>query len=420
MSNQYINRVNGIHIQDTELKNNVIEKTNTKEYTPTGDYNPATKKYVDDKTEILPVKNNYVIFEDAVPTPKTSETSTYGAVDVKQYAFDNLQNEDMISSAIKYNLSITFNDGTNDITKDLILENIYNGNAYYVDEDISLSLDYIEKEHSICIAVNKEPDLSPCDILKATARYDCYVNLLQNYHIQSIDYNKIESIPTTLENLRRGSLHALQDIKYYNLHDNMFIWDGNKINERLDESSGVKQNEFVSDTSTGGYSIKVKQKDGEGIGFGQHISINNSDHIVISAGIGEDVIIKVYNSDTKELIDTLNYTDAYGYNMLTIDKYYLNGVNNIFIAFTVKDSIQNFYNNAYIMDIVVYYQKSFLRKNEILTKTNTKEYIPTGDYNPATKKYVDDKISSSTAGTIDETDLDTILTDIYGFTDTTK
>ena len=37
-----------------------------------------------------------------------------------------------------------------------------------------------------------------------------------------------------------------------------------KINERLDESSGVKQNEFVSDISTGGYSIKVKQKDGEG------------------------------------------------------------------------------------------------------------------------------------------------------------
>ena len=59
-------------------------------------------------------------------------------------------------------------------------------------------------------------------------------------------------------------------------------------------------------------------------------------------------------------------------------------------------------------------------KNNVIEKTNTKEYTPTGDYNPATKKYVDDKISSSTAGTIDETDLDTILTDIYGFTDTTK
>ena len=34
------------------------------------------------------------------------------------------------------------------------------------------------------------------------------------------------------------------------------------------------------------------------------------------------------------------------------------------------------------------------------------------------RKIVNDKISS--AGTIDETDLDTILTDIYGFTDTTE
>ena len=113
-----------------------------------------SKDYVDDKTEILPVKNNYIIFEDAVPrlmedaVPRLMEdtVSTYiiGG-EFKNYIFDSLQNEDMISSAIKYNLSITFNDGTNDITKDLILENIYNSNVHYEDEDILLSLEYIEK-----------------------------------------------------------------------------------------------------------------------------------------------------------------------------------------------------------------------------------------------------------------------------------
>lgn len=50
MSKTYVNRVNGIPFQDTELKNNVIEKDNTTEYIPTEDYNPATKKYVDDLT----------------------------------------------------------------------------------------------------------------------------------------------------------------------------------------------------------------------------------------------------------------------------------------------------------------------------------------------------------------------------------
>lgn len=34
----------------------------------------------------------------------------------------------------------------------------------------------------------------------------------------------------------------------------------------------------------------------------------------------------------------------------------------------------------------------------LLTKANTKEYTPTSDYNPATKKYVDDAISTSIAG----------------------
>src|SRR6056297_2274659 len=36
------------NINDKADKTNVLEKDNTTEFTPTGDYNPATKKYVDD------------------------------------------------------------------------------------------------------------------------------------------------------------------------------------------------------------------------------------------------------------------------------------------------------------------------------------------------------------------------------------
>ena len=32
--------------------------------------------------------------------------------------------------------------------------------------------------------------------------------------------------------------------------------------------------------------------------------------------------------------------------------------------------------------------------NDVLTKTNTLSYTPDSDYNPATKKYVDDQITS--------------------------
>ena len=36
-----------------------------------------------------------------------------------------------------------------------------------------------------------------------------------------------------------------------------------------------------------------------------------------------------------------------------------------------------------------------LLNNKFLTKTNTTEYTPTDDYNPATKKYVDDTITAA-------------------------
>ena len=50
MVDKYIDKINGIYIQDTELKNNVLEKDNNAEYTPVEDYNPATKRYVDTTT----------------------------------------------------------------------------------------------------------------------------------------------------------------------------------------------------------------------------------------------------------------------------------------------------------------------------------------------------------------------------------
>ena len=50
MVDKYIDKINGIYIQDKELKNNVLEKDNNAEYIPVEDYNPATKRYVDTTT----------------------------------------------------------------------------------------------------------------------------------------------------------------------------------------------------------------------------------------------------------------------------------------------------------------------------------------------------------------------------------
>ena len=359
-------------------------------------YNMATKKYVDDKTEILPVKNNYIIFEDAVPHLMEDIASTYSnnSGGFEYYIFDSLQNEDMIISAVKYNLNVTFNDGTNDRTMDLIIENSLKGGAFCEKDGFAVQVSYSEAYHAIEMILVNANNHTQYSILKATLSCDAYSNLLQNHHIQSINYNKIEKVPGELDGIVNRKYFTLEGKEYYDLYDDLSIWDENKLNERLDENSGVKRNEFFKLLGKDKYTLGIKQKDSEGIGFGQHISIDNSKNVHIVADAGVDVIIKIYNSTTKELIGTLNYCEAGFYKTRIINKDYLNGVTSIFIAFTVKDSTESFYGNTYVNDLIVHYDSSFLVKEEILTKTNTKEYIPIGDYNPATKKYVDEKIAS--------------------------
>lgn len=366
----------------------------SQEGTPTEDKDLTTKKYVDDKTEILPVKNNYIIFEDAVPS-STEVASTYSnSGGFEYYIFDSLQNEDMIISAVKYNLNVTFNDGTNDRTMDLIIENSLKGGAFCEKDGFAVQVSYSEAYHAIEMILVNANNHTQYSILKATLNCDAYSNLLQNHLIQNINYNKIEEVPGELDGIVNRKYFTLEGKEYYDLYDNLSIWDANKFNERLDENSGVKRNEFFKLPGKDNYTMQINQKDSEGIGFGQHISIDNSKNVHIVADAGVDVIIKIYNSTTKELIGTLNYCEAGFYKTRVINKDYLNGVTSIFIAFTVKDSTESFYGNTYVNDLIVHYDSSFLVKEEILTKTNTKEYIPIGDYNPATKKYVDEKIAS--------------------------
>ena len=54
--------------------------------------------------------------------------------------------------------------------------------------------------------------------------------------------------------------------------------------------------------------------------------------------------------------------------------------------------------------------ESLLKKEEILTKANTKEYVPIADYNPATKKYVDDKFAGLQIAQITQAEYDALET----------
>ena len=379
--------------------------------TPTEDKDLVTKKYVDDKTEILPVANKYIIFEDAVPRfmehPPTYGSGGSGGSGINgAYIFDNLQNTDMIVHSAKFNLIISFNDGTEDITKNINVNvNGRTGFTKYVD-DYFVVLEYNEDTNLIMVTVIKSVqtddryDQIPCTVTKATFICILYSNLLQSNAIEDIEYKKITNVPDNLYVLADRRAKALKNEEYYYLYDNSFVWDMNRINERLDENSGVTQN--TSSTTVARRVIQVNQKESEGIGFGQLVPINNNRKVSIFARAGADVILKVYNPNTKELMLTMNFdtNNSFEYTEGYIEKYQLNGINNIFIAFTIKDTPSSYEYQNKVHNLIVTNEYTFLNKGEVLTKSNTKEYTPTGDYNPATKKYVDERTFSREVVTV--------------------
>ena len=332
---------------------------------------------VNDKTEILPVAHKYIIFKDAVPR-LMEDTATYdtGVGINSAYIFDNLQNTDMIVSAVKFNLIISFNDGTEDITKNIIVDvdeqTGFSGyeNNYFVD------LNYNADMNLIVVSVTKEIETDngweeiPCTITKATFICILYSNLLKSNAIEGIKYGKITNVPVELQYLADGRNETLKSKEYYDLYDNSFVWDMNKINERLDENSGVTQNTFA--TTYNGKVIKVNQKDSEGIGFGQLVPITRDRNVAIFVCAQKDVIIKVYNPNTKELIFTMEdiYINSFRYAKYSIPFHKVRNIDNIFIAFTIKDIPTDSFSNNIIYDLMVIDESTFLTKQEVNEKVD--------------------------------------------------
>ena len=342
---------------------NITVPTKTSELTNDSDF--TTKKYIDDKTEILPVANKYVIFEDAVPRLTDNI-----------YIFDNLQNADMIVRAVRFNLIISFNDGTEDITKNITVDTDEQTGFSGYEGDYFIDLNYNADMNSIEASITKDIETEfgweeiPCTVTKATFICILCSGLLKNNVIESIEYKKITNVPIELQYLTDGRNETLRSKEYYDLYDNSFVWDMNKINERLDENSGVTQNTFSS--TYNGKVIKVNQKDSEGIGFGQLVPITRNKNVSIFVRAEQDVIIKVYNPNTKKLIFTMEdiHINSYRYAKYSIPFHKVRDIDNIFIAFTIKDiPTDSFLNNA-IYDLMVIDESTFLTKQEVNEKVD--------------------------------------------------
>lgn len=76
---------------------------------------------------------------------------------------------------------------------------------------------------------------------KVSLSYSYITNLLNDDYLKNIDYSKINNVPYKLDALVNGSIKTLDTGEYASLFDNLFIWDANKMNDKLDSTSGVKR-----------------------------------------------------------------------------------------------------------------------------------------------------------------------------------
>ena len=380
-----------------------------------GDYNSltnaptglATTEYVDNsvasledinkRIEILPIENTHYVIQDGVPASQQNININNGN-EAEAYIFNDEQitiPDDLVLenfadkiSAIKsqsrglLNAVISYNDGTNDITKEVeLIGDNYTSDFEYAEYSdtgsfvIEFGFNFDINKFYIYVGYMTNSMDSPVfyAVKNVTISYNYYSNLIRDEHISDIKYSKISEVPYRLNYLANGMTKTLSIGEYANLFDNLFVWDANKINERLDDASGVKQNVYYN------HNIQIKQKDSEGIGFGQYIPASTMWDYKLFISAGPDVIVKVYQHKTKELLNEIKDFSIGKYKSITVYDD-LNNSDGIFIAFTVKDDVTDFYANTYVSDLVLCKSDGFLTKQEVNDK--------------ATKKYVDDSISS--------------------------
>lgn len=363
---------------------NITVPTKTSELT--NDSGFTTKKYVDDKTEMIPIKNTHYIMRDCVPVSR--QNINIAEIEAEGYIFNDEQittPDDLILgnfedkfSAIAFhstgllNAVISYNDGTNDITKEaeLTISDDEAGFFYteYFESDvfaIAFGFDYSINKFGTYVCYWPEDMEVPTfyEVKNVTISYNYHTNLIHDKYIADINYSKINNIPYQLNYLVDGKMKALSTREYVKLFDNSFIWDANKINDRLDSTSGVKQNIYYN------HNIQIKQKDGEGIGFGQYIPSSTMNEYKLFVSAGKDVIVKVYNRKRKILISELSDFINQEYKEVSISDPFFDS-DGIFIAFTVKDSTKNFYGNTYISDLILCKPNKFLTKQEVNEKVD--------------------------------------------------
>ena len=351
------------------LNNYGLSKTNATEFTPTSDYHPATKKYVDDTVTTL---GDYV--DEQLANIGGSELEVYDL----EIHFSTSSLGAISSSEGKTNLQALVNHAYQ-VKTPIAVNIIYSSSA----EKQSPELFYVVEENTLYTiqdAYNSDTEIKingswtdgVFEISSASRHYKTYGNYLSKTNTTSY---------TPTSNYHPATKQYVDNVA---------------------ASAGEKRYIYL----TGGYDIET--------GYSNDYPYFNTDDLAIIS----EYVTKYYKDSYIDLLPLTiinnknNQSGVKGLaQVITIHNVYeefgtifLNGIAYIPNSVQINGCFDEIHGIGIMLisntwtDGVFTCTRGGFRNEDIggyLSKTNTRSFTPTSDYHPATKKYVDDKITSS-------------------------
>ena len=278
-------------VEVTETLQNYLPIANITEYTPTKDYHPATKKYVDDRFICTDIIENVGVIPKEEMQKCNNGTSRYvSSINFKEFFAD-----------YKYT--------------------VYQGT--YGDKNILIKYD-------------AQYNRMLTDILDTVDRYNITLGF-------NFDNNYMYPF--------NGGASQVKSYQFTNdlvITKNAVLNPSEVYSKGLDEYIGTKENPVLFTEIKNGWNI-----------------------------------VKNYYKWYAE------YENSIPCGTMLVHKHSLG--NNFYITYMNGTELTRYGYNATTHEVRGY---KHVLSNEVLTKNNTKEYTPTADYHPTTKKYVDDKVSN--------------------------
>ena len=212
------------------------------------------------------------------------------------------------------------------------------------------------------------------------------------------------------------------NVLYFSSDTNTIIFNGTvRTNLTLDLSSVLKKTDIIDNTSTNDNTKVLSAKQGKllndtklnktdvianlssiddskplAASQGKILNDNKIDKTAIENTVNNTDVDKVlsaamgkYLNDNKvaksEIVDNTSTDDATKPLSARQGKFLSDEISN------VENSVQDIYAEIPTKTSQLTNDSNYVTTNNVLTKTNTTEYNPVGEYHPATKKYVDDK-----------------------------